>query len=96
MAFSLLRRIRVFPLLLVVLVAFTACSTTRKIPDYRQSQLLPPLEIPSHLDKPVYNERMQIPEVPAASDKPAGDDVTSDTHSIEEPPKFIEEDDSTN
>jgi hypothetical protein len=96
MAFGPIRRICVFTLLLVVPVSFTACSTAKKIPEYRQSQLLPPLEIPSNLDKPVYNERMKIPEAPAASDNTTGDDVTSVTRSIEEPPEFIEEDDSTN
>jgi len=92
--YSLFRRIYVMPLILLILGLSTACSTARKIPEYKHSQLLPPLEIPPELDKPVYNERMKIPEPPVAKNKATGGDVTSEKHSIEEPPVFLEEDDS--
>ena len=80
---------------LLLAVFFTACSTAKKIPEYSHSQLLPPLEIPPDLDKPVYNERMKIPEPPVAHDKTSANEQSSDKHSIEEPPVFLEEDDST-
>ena len=96
MAYSLFRRIGIVPLILLLPVIFTACSNTKKIPEYRHSQLLAPLEIPPDLDKPVYNEAMKIPEPPVAHNNTTGDDQSSGKRSIEEPPVFSEEDGSAN
>jgi hypothetical protein len=62
------------------------------------SHLLPPLEVPPELDKPVVNERMRIPLSSVAKEKeaigglPGADDAG--TRSIEKPPEFIEDDDA--
>lgn len=73
----------------------SACSTAEKIPEYRGDRMSPPLEIPPDLDKPIFNERMKIPELPAANEGTPGSDesesAASDTRSIEKPPVFLEQ-----
>ena len=96
MLYSLLRRICGILFILSIMVIPVACGTAKKVPEYKSSHLLPPLEIPPDLDKPAYNERMKIPEPPVEDKGSSGGATSSDTHSIEEPPVFLEEDDSTN
>jgi hypothetical protein len=96
MLYSLLRRICGIFFILSIMVIPVACGTAKKIPEYKSSRLLPPLEIPPDLDKPVYNERMKIPEPPVTDKGSSGGDASPDTHSIEEPPVFLEESDSKN
>jgi uncharacterized lipoprotein len=84
-------------LLVVFLFAgCVSCSTTNKVPEYMGSHLLPPLEVPPGLDKPVVNERMRIPQSFVANggevDGLSGTNEAG-TRSIEKPPEFIETDD---
>lgn len=82
---------------LIAVVILPACSTTPEIPEYTGSRLLPALEIPPDLDTPVFNKRMVIPEPLIVDEEIAGDDMTSkNPRSIEEPPVFLEEDNSAN
>jgi len=79
-------------------IGCVACSTTNKVPEYMGSHLLPPLEVPPELDKPLVNERMRITqsavakEGEAVSGLPGADEAG--TRSIEKPPEFIEDDDA--
>jgi len=82
-------------LLILPILALSACSTANKIPEYTGSHLLPPLEVPPDLDNPAFNERMRIPDSSVATKGTTSVDmpraITPAAPSIEEPPVFIEE-----
>jgi len=85
---------------ILAMLILPACGTSRKIPEYTGSHLLPPLEVPPDLDVPAYNEQTKIPDFPAAAEGTTGVDMSgtmaAGTRSIEEPPVFLEEDNSAN
>ena len=91
---SLFRRTCGILLILPVLALSSACSTPGKAPGYLGSRQQPPLEVPPDLDKPVFNERMKIPDAPVAVGDGTGDDMppsASEARSIEKPPVLLEE-----
>lgn len=94
MKYNYYRRIYVI-LLIMPMLALSACSTAKKIPEYTGSHLLPPLEVPPDLDSPAFNERMRIPDSSVATKGATRIDmprtITPATPSIEEPPVFLEE-----
>ncbi len=67
-----LRRFRIVGLLLVGLLAATACSNSKKEDEaYKHSKALPPLEVPPDLIKPSQDAGSAIPELPPAAQRPA-------------------------